>query len=165
VVKADGYVEIPVEAAELPRFARRMVKRARRSGRTGLLAYALIPGGSSPPPWNWRLVHIRENGRALFSAGPGLRQGRKWVDLTPGVHRLTFAVGGIGPEVEFSREFRVDPGVVLIAGCRTTFARRPGSPHRRPNRWCLGFAPGLGNVTLPGLGRVATRRPTEIPEP
>jgi hypothetical protein len=85
-------------------------------------------------------VHIREHGRALFSAGPGLRQGRRWVDLTPGVHTLTFAVGGSGREVGFSREFRVDPGAVLLAGCRTTFARRPGSSRRRPNRWCVGFA-------------------------
>ncbi len=140
-MKTDDYVENPVDDREIPRFARRMLKRARRDGRTGLLAYALIPGGSSPPPWNWRLVFIRENGRALFAAGPGLRQGRKWVDLTPGTHRLTFVVEGRRAEVEFSREFRVDPGAVLIAGCRTTFARRPGSPHRRPNRWYIGFAP------------------------
>jgi hypothetical protein len=128
------------DVGELPRFARRLLKRARRDGRTGLLAYALIPGGSTPPPWNWRLVFIRENGRTLFAAGPGLRQGRKWVDLTPGVHRLSFAVSGSGADAEFSREFRVDPGAVLVAGCRTAFSRRPGSPKRRPDRWCLGFA-------------------------
>ena len=138
-MKRDEYVEFPVDERKIPRFARRMLKRARRDGRTGLLAYALIPGGSSPPPWNWRLVYVREGDRAVFSAGPGLRSGRKWIDLTPGVHRLTFVVSGTG-EVEFTREFRIDPGSVLIAGCRTTFARRPGSPHRRPNRWYLGLA-------------------------
>jgi hypothetical protein len=141
VVTTDDYVANPVDDREIPRFARRSMTRARRDGRTGLFAYALIPGGSSPPPWNWRLVFIRENGRALFSAGPGLRQGRKWIDLTPGTHRLTFVVGGTRAEVEFSREFRVDPGAVLIAGCLTTFARWPRSPNRRPNRWYIGFAP------------------------
>lgn len=136
-MKLDEYVEIPVDEREVPRFARRMLKRARRNGRTGLLAYALIPGGSSPPPWIWRLVFVREGTRTLFSAGPGLRQGRKWIDLTPGVHRLTFAVGGMG-EVEFTRDLRIDPGSVLVAGCRTTYARRPGSKNRRPNRWYIG---------------------------
>lgn len=67
------YVEFPVDERKIPRFARRMLKRARHDGRTGLLAYALIPGGSSPPPWNWRLVFVREGDRAVFSAGPGLR--------------------------------------------------------------------------------------------
>jgi len=135
-VKQDEYAEFPVDERKMPRFARRMLKRARRDGRTGLLAYALIPGGSSPPPWNWRLVYVREESRALFSAGPGLRQSRKWVDLTPGVHRLTFAVGGNG-EAEFTRALRVDPGSVLVVGCRTTYARLPGSANRRPNRWYI----------------------------
>jgi len=139
-VATEKYEENPADEREIPRFARRMLKRARRDGRTGLLAYALIPGGSTPPPWNWRLVFIRENDRALFSAGPGLRQGRKWVDLAPGTHRLTFVVEGPRTGTEFTREFRVDPGAVLIAGCRTTFARRPGSAHRKPNRWYVGFA-------------------------
>jgi hypothetical protein len=139
-VKPEEYVELPVDERELPRFARRILKRARRDNQTGLLAYALIPGGSNPPPWIWRLVFVREGSRTLFSAGPGLRRGRKWIDLTPGVHRLTFAVGGMG-EVEFTRDFRVDAGSILVAGCRTTYARLPGSKNRRPNRWHLGVLP------------------------
>ena len=133
----DDYVEVTADGRNIPRFARRMLKRARREGRTGLLAYALIPGGSTPPPWMWRLVFVRQGQEVLFSAGPGLRQGRKWVDLSPGIHRLTFSVGGFG-EVEFTKDFRLDPGQVLIAGCRTTYSRLPGGKHRKPNRWYTG---------------------------
>jgi hypothetical protein len=53
------------------------------------------------------------------------------------VHQLTFAVGGMG-EVEFTRDFRVDVGSILVAGCQTTYARRPGSKNRLPNRWHIG---------------------------
>jgi hypothetical protein len=141
VVKLEEYVEIPVDEREVPRFVRRKLQRARREGRTGLLAYALIPGGSTPPPWMWRLVFVREGRETLFSAGPALRQGRKWVDLAPGVHKLTFAVGGFG-EVEFTKEFRLEPGKILIAGCRTAYSRLPGGKNSRPNRWYIGIVDG-----------------------
>jgi len=70
-VKRAEYVEFPVGEQKLPRFARRRLKRAWRDGRTGLLAYALIPGGSSPPPWNWRLVFVREGTGRSFRPGRG----------------------------------------------------------------------------------------------
>jgi hypothetical protein len=137
MVKKDIYTEAVVDERKIPRFARRKLKRARRTASTGLLAYALIPGGSQPPPWISRFVFIREGKNSLFSAGPGLRQGRKWVDLPPGLHQLTFAVGGFG-EVEFTREFRLEPGKILIAGCRTTYSRLPRAKNPPPNRWYIG---------------------------
>jgi hypothetical protein len=134
-MKEDTYQVIQADERKIPWPARRKLRRARHERRTGLLAYSRIPGGTRGMTWNWRVVVVHEGGRRLFSAGPGL-QLPKWVDLPPGYHSITFAVGGYR-SVEFSKEFILHNGDILLVGCRTHYSRRRYPENPRPNIWSI----------------------------
>lgn len=102
-----------------------------------MLAYSQIPGGHRAPPWIKRSVFVSEHGKVIFAGHPGL-QFPKWVDLKPGSHDLEFAVTGWG-NAEFTRFLSLEPGEILVVGCRTAYSRTPGSKNPRPNRWYVGI--------------------------
>jgi hypothetical protein len=138
VVRQDTYVELPVDERAIPFWARRKLRRARREGRTGMVAYTRIAGGARGMPWMTRVVSVREGRDRLFYGWPKAFQLAKWIDLVPGEHRLKFGVAGYG-EVVFERTVVLARHDVLIAGCRTSYTRLPRKENRPPNRWYLGI--------------------------
>ena len=132
----DTYEVLPVNEHSIPWRVRRKLRRIRRDGKGGMLAYFQIPGGVRGVPWIKRVVVIVENWKIIFSAQAGL-QFPKWVDLRSGSHVLKFAVGGWG-HVDFTRSVTLGSGEILIVGCRTTFSARPRPKNPPLNWWYLG---------------------------
>ncbi|WP_103352319.1 hypothetical protein [Amycolatopsis sp. CA-128772] len=127
----------PLEPRRLKWSARRKLRKARREGRTGLLAYAVIPASNRNGYRYLRFVYVREGRRELY-AGSADDRSVRWVDLPPGTHRLDFVVSDAGKEVALRREFTLRPRQVLVSWCYTTYSLKPFDRHPRPNRWYIG---------------------------
>ncbi|WP_116201333.1 hypothetical protein [Amycolatopsis circi] len=122
--------------------ARRKLRITRREGRTGLLAYSVIPSNNRNGHRYFRSVVIREGPRELYAGEPDDRSVR-WVDLPPGRHRLSFVVSDMGKESALSQEFALQPQQIIAVWCATTFSLKPFSAaqsvaHRRSGRCVRG---------------------------
>ena len=152
----DDYEVVSVNERQIPWGARRKLRAARRAGWTGIVAFTQIPGRSAGGSRYRRVVLIREAADTLFYAHPGW-QPSKWIDLSPGEHRLGFHVGGgFRAGCVFERTVRVERGEILIVGCRTTYSLKPFDKNPRPNRWYLGVVGSVaaadGSSRDPSLG-------------
>jgi hypothetical protein len=91
----DTYEINPVDERKIVWRARRKLRKARCDGRSGLLAYSMIPVSSRSDSRYRRVVFIRVGARELYVGSPEER-GAQWRDLAPANHRLTFTVAGAG---------------------------------------------------------------------
>ncbi|WIX82913.1 hypothetical protein QRX50_20155 [Amycolatopsis carbonis] len=145
----------PLEPRQLKWSARRKLRKARREGRTGMLAYAVIPSSNRNGYRYLRSVFIREGRRELFVGNVGDRSVR-WVDLAPGSHRLSFVVSDAGKEVALIREVALQPRQILVSWCYTTYSLKPLDRHPRPNRWYIGILDGASGEQIIEHDRSAT---------
>lgn len=137
----DTNEERPLIERQLVWRARRKLKRVRREGRTGLLAYSVIPSSNRSGYRYLRFVYVREGGRELH-AGSVDNRAVTWTDLPPGVHRLTFVVSDAGKEVSFQKDITLGPGQILAVWCYTTYSLKVFDRNPRPNRWYIGVLGG-----------------------
>ena len=137
----DTYEVRPLVERQLIWRARRKLKKARRAGRTGLLAYSVIPSSNRSGYRYLRFVYIRK-GREVLYAGSVDDRSVHWRDLGPGTHHLTFAVSDAGKEVTFSRNITLEPQQILAVWCYTTYSLKVFDRNPRPNRWYIGVLDG-----------------------
>ncbi|GAA1030705.1 MULTISPECIES: hypothetical protein [Amycolatopsis] len=137
----DSSERRPLNPRQLKWGARRKLREARREGRTGMLAYSVIPSNNRNGYRYFRSVVVREGSRELYRGNPDDRSVR-WVDLAPGRHRLSFVVSDMGKEVALSQEFVLQPRQIIAAWCATTYSLKPFDRSPRPNRWHIGVLDG-----------------------
>jgi hypothetical protein len=139
----------PLNPRHLKWRARRKLRRVRREGRTGMLAYSYVPSTNRNGYRYYRSVHIREGQREVCIGKPDYRSVR-WVDLAPGRHLLSFVVSNSGKDVSFTREFTLGPRQIIAAWCYTTYSLKPFNRHPRPNRWYIGVLDGASGELVSG---------------
>lgn len=139
----------PLNPRQLKWSARRKLRSARREGRTGMLAYSVIPSNNRNGYRYFRTVYVREGRREVCIGKPDDRSVR-WVDLAPGKHRLSFVVSNMGKEVALVREFVLEPRQILAVWCYTTYSLKPFDRRPRPNRWYIGLLDGASGELAPG---------------
>jgi hypothetical protein len=134
---SDVCSEHALSEIKLPWRAARKVRRARRQGRTGLVAHAIIRTPSRSMSSLKGSVSIYEGDRKLCHVSTHSRR-PKWVELRPGSHVLTFDAVRDKGFSRMEKEFTLAPGDVLVALAWpiqpwTIFGASPST-----DRWYLG---------------------------
>lgn len=136
--------ELRVEVDDLrwdriPRVTRYRVNRRRRRHETGLLMFTVSRTSVRHTASRYfRVNRVLEDGEVLAESDSQWPFSR-FRPLSPGVHHLVLCSGTLTREVEVRRDVVLEPGRLLVVGCRPAYSYRPFNRNPPPDRWSIGL--------------------------